>query len=192
MKQSSQTSPLALLLTVTIVLLTAIGSFQGIALASAESTCLPGEPDSLQISWDAPCGNDTWLLDTELGCRMWDWHPAADDKPTWTGACLAGLKEGHGIAQWFEHGQAIDRFAGTYHLNRRQGFGFYVWNEANWYEGNYKNDRPHGAGIAHVADQVFAGRWKNGCLEKGGMVVAIGVPRSSCVEFGNSAVSEAR
>jgi len=137
------------------------GVARDFALPSGEQDCAPDEPDSVQISWTAPCDGDGWLFATETGCRMWDWHPAADDKPTWTGACLAGLKEGHGVAQWFEHGEAIDRFAGTYHLNRRQGFGFYVWNEANWYEGNYQDD---------------------GCLKKGEMVVAIGVPRSSCVE----------
>ena len=189
MKWSLRNSPLSFLLTVTIALLSTVG---GVALASAESACLPGEPDSVEISWDAPCESDAWLLDTELGCRMWDWHPDPGDKPTWTGACRAGLKEGQGTAQWFEHGQAIDRFVGAYHLNRRQGFGSYVWNKENWYEGSYEDDHPHGAGIAYVAGEVFAGRWEKGCLKKGEMVVAIGVPRSSCVEFSNPIVSEAK
>jgi hypothetical protein len=39
--------------------------------------CLHDEPDSVQISWEAPCQDGSWLMDTELGCRMWDWHNAA-------------------------------------------------------------------------------------------------------------------
>jgi hypothetical protein len=169
----------------------AVVSGHGVASAAAEPPCLPGEPDSVQISWDAPCESDAWLMDTELGCRMWDWHPDKGDKPSWTGACRNGLKEGRGNAQWFEDGQAIDRFAGTYHLDRRQGFGLYVWNDENWYEGNYDNDRPNGAGIAHVAGEVFSGQWKDGCLKKGDRVVAIGVQRSSCADPGNPKLSNA-
>src|SRR5262245_26283543 len=81
--------------------------------------CLPKEPDSVQISWDTPCLEGTWLLDTELGCRMWDWHPAPEDTATWSGACRAGAKVGRGAVQWFEHGRPIDRFEGTYVAGRR-------------------------------------------------------------------------
>jgi hypothetical protein len=67
--------------------------------------CLPDEPDSVQISWDSPCQDGTWLFDTELGCRMWDWHPAPEDTALWTGACRAGIKERRGVVQWLEHGR---------------------------------------------------------------------------------------
>jgi hypothetical protein len=65
-------------------------------------------------------------------------------------------------------------------LGRRQGFGHYVWNQTDWYEGNYEDDRPHGFGTAHIAGEIFAGRWTNGCLKNGERLVAISVPRSSC------------
>src|SRR5258708_6928935 len=66
--------------------------------------CSPGEPDSVQISWDTPCDSGSWLFEPSVGCRMWDWHPAPEDAPTWTGACKGGKKAGYGVAQWFEHG----------------------------------------------------------------------------------------
>jgi len=91
-----------------------------------------------------------------------------------------GSKEGRGIEQWYEHGQAIDRFEGTYRNNKREGFGRYSWNATDRFEGIYVNDVPDGQGTAWLAGETFSGVWKNGCFRKGTRVVAIGVPRSSC------------
>jgi hypothetical protein len=142
--------------------------------------CLPDEPDSVQISWDSPCKSDNWLLDTDTGCRMWDWHPDAVDKVTWTGVCRAGLKDGLGIVQWSEHGESIDRFEGTFRAGVREGLGYYMWNATNWFKGSYAEDRPQGQGTAHIAGVVFSGVWQGGCMREGSQIVAIGVPRRSC------------
>ncbi len=138
------------------------------------------EPDSVQISWTAPCDGGGWLFDTEAGCRMWDWHPEPGDKVVWNGAWRDGLKNGHGVVQWTEHGQAIDRFEGSYRFGRRQGFGRYVWNKDHRFEGNYADDVPDGYGTVQLAGQTLSGHWHNGCLAVDGRVVAIGVPRASC------------
>ena len=127
-------------------------------------------------------------MDTGLGCRMWDWHPAPEDTATWTGRCRAGMKEGDGVLQWFEHGRPIDRFEGRFVGGRRQGHGRYVWNETDWYDGSYANDVPHGPGTAHIAGVGLAGHWTRGCLKLGPKVVAIGVPRRSCDEHGQRVV----
>jgi hypothetical protein len=145
--------------------------------------CPSEEPDSVQISWVEPCENGNWLYDTVLGCRMWDWHPDPHDTASWSGACPKGQKEGRGVLQWFEHGQRIDRFEGSYRNNRREGFGRYEWNEADRCEGHYVNGVPQGFGTAHIAGEVFSGEWRNGCLRKGARVVAIGVPRRSCTDL---------
>ena len=142
--------------------------------------CLPEEPDSVQISWDTPCQIGTWLMDTALGCRMWDWHPFPDDDATWSGACSAGKKVGRGVVQWYEHGRPIDRFEGTFVAGRRQGLGRYAWNGTDWYEGRYEDDLPNGPGAARIANEMFVGQWKNGCLRQGAKLVAIGVSRKSC------------
>lgn len=151
-----------------------------LAAATEKPECPTVEPDSLQISWVQPCEEGNWLLDTETGCRMWDWHPDTHDHASWTGSCPGGRKDGRGVVQWFEHGQAIDRFEGTYRDGKREGFGRYQWNETDRYEGHYANDVPDGFGTAVLAGLTFAGEWKNGCLAKDGKVVAIGVPRASC------------
>ena len=148
--------------------------------AEEPNACSVNEPDSVQISWNAPCLEGTWLLDTELGCRMWDWHPAPEDTATWSGACRGGAKVGYGAVQWFEHGRPIDRFEGTYIEGRRHGAGRYWWNETDWFVGFYVSDVPHGLGTASIAGEVFTGQWHRGCFKQGGRVVAIGVPRKSC------------
>ncbi len=161
-----------------IAVLPAATSAQQVALV--EPDCPSIEPDSVQISWTEPCEEGNWLLDTQTGCRMWDWHPEPHDRAVWTGACPLGLKEGRGVVQWYEHGQRIDRFEGTYRLGKREGFGRYDWNEHDTFEGHYAADLPDGFGTARIAGETFAGEWRNGCLKKGERVVAIAVPRRTC------------
>lgn len=158
----------------------ASASGQQMAIASRGSDCQPEAPDSLQISWTQPCYEDDWQLDPEVGCRMDDWHPDPKDRALWSGACPGGSKEGRGIVQWYEHGQAIDRFEGTFRNGKREGFGRYVWTTGVSYEGLYANGVPDGAGSATVLGEDFSGIWKNGCLAMKGRVVAIGVARRSC------------
>ena len=153
---------------------------QQIAAASTPSDCPLEEPDSLQISWTQPCENGDWLLDTTSGCRMWDWHPAPEDRAVWSGMCTANKKQGRGVVQWYEHGKPIDRFEGTFRNGKREGFGRYVWTPDVSYEGRYANDVPDGFGTATVRGAIFTGLWKDGCLSQEGRVVAIGVERSSC------------
>lgn len=149
-------------------------------MAPARSDCPPGEPDSLQISWNGPCENSDWLFDPEAGCRMWDWHPDPDDKVVWKGACQAGRPDGQGQAQWSEHGMAIDGFEGIYRDGKRAGQGRYSWNKTVRFEGSYVDDLPQGPGVIHIDDVVLSGEWNKGCLASGDKIVAIGVPRASC------------
>jgi hypothetical protein len=167
------------------VLLVAAAQLTGVAgfaqqMAAARPDCPSYEPDSLQISWNQPCEERDWLLDTRNGCRMWDWHPDPKDRAVWNGACPGGKKDGPGVVQWFEHGQPIDRFEGVYRNGKREGFGRYVWNDSTRFEGQYANDVPHGLGSVTVVGETFTGNWRNGCFRKGDKVIAIGVERASC------------
>jgi hypothetical protein len=158
----------------------AAASAQQIAALSLQPDCQAAAPDSLQINWTQPCTEADWLLDTQAGCRMWDWHPEPRDRAVWSGTCPDGRKDGRGVVQWTEHGQAIDRFEGTFRNGKREGFGRYVWTPEASYEGHYANDVPDGFGTATLLGERFSGTWKNGCLSKGGRVVAIGVERGTC------------
>lgn len=153
---------------------------QQLAMAPSQTNCPSEEPDTVQISWTQPCDEGEWLLDTQAGCRMWDWHPDPQDRAVWSGSCPSGKKNGRGTVQWFEHGQRIDRFEGTYRGGKREGFGRYVWNEENRFEGQYRNNVPNGFGTVTLVGETFAGDWKNGCLRNGDRLIAIGVERKSC------------
>ena len=167
-------------------------SAQQIAALSVQPHCPAAAPDSLQISWTQPCTEADWLLDTRSGCRMWDWHPDPKDRAVWSGTCLGGKKEGRGTVLWSEHGQAIDRFEGTFRKGKREGFGRYVWTPEASFEGQYANDVPNGFGTATLLGESFSGTWKNGCLDRDGKVVAIGVERSTCTVAGVAAQGEVR
>jgi hypothetical protein len=154
---------------------------QQMALTPAMSDCPPSEPDSIEISWNGPCDNGDWLFDTEKGCRMWDWHPEPEDTVVWQGACRAGLPDGRGEARWTEHGRPIDHFVGTYRNGKREGPGYYRWNDTVSFEGTYANDVPQGRGTLRIGDVVLSGDWNRGCLAAAdGKTAAIGVPRVSC------------
>ena len=164
----------------TIVAANSLAKAEPAAALESSGDCLVEEPDAVQISWDAPCRTGTWLMDTEQGCRMWDWHPGPSDSATWSGACAAGVKSGPGVVQWYEHGQPIDRFEGTFVAGRREGYGRYVWNESDWFVGFYTDDLADGPGTAVIAGEAFSGVWHRGCFMSNDKVVAINVNRASC------------
>jgi hypothetical protein len=150
------------------------------ATATLAQDCNVEEPDSLQISWTAPCEDGSWLLDPQTGCRLWDWRPDPDDSATWSGACPGGLKEGPGTVQWFEHGRPIDRFEGVFERGRRKGFGRYYWPAGQRFEGYYGADLPNGRGTVTIDGVSLAGTWRRGCLAYKDKLIAIGVPMSTC------------
>src|SRR5262249_48957720 len=151
-----------------------------VATGERAKLCDVTEPDSLGISWTAPCEEGRWLLDPQSGCRMWDWHPEPEDSSTWTGSCPAGRKEGRGVAHWFEHGHPIDRFEGLYRRGKREGFGRYDWPTEDHFEGTYADDLPDGRGTVTIDGVSFSGIWRRGCLVLKDKSIAIGVPLGTC------------
>lgn len=154
-----------------------------LALAAAEiraGSCGSGDPDSLEISWTAPCRDGSWDLDPQSGCRMWNWRPDPEDTVTWSGRCLSDRKEGHGTVQWYEHGRPIDRFEGVFRRGKREGFGRYDWPAGQSYQGAYAADLPDGPGVVTINGASFEGTWRRGCLTHGDKGIAIGVPLSTC------------
>ncbi|HTE79698.1 MAG TPA: hypothetical protein VK634_03290 [Reyranella sp.] len=162
----------------------AVAVAQATAARPAETDCAGFEPDPVQISWNAPCDEGSWLFEPGVGCRMWDWRPTSSDVVTWTGACRKGSMVGPGTLQWTEHERLIDRFQGTFVDGKRQGPGRYTWNESDWYVGFYENDLPHGLGTASIGGHTFSGQWQAGCFKSGDRTVAIGVPLTSCEHVG--------
>jgi hypothetical protein len=154
-----------------------------LALAAADTraeACDAGHPDSLEISWTAPCRDGSWSLDPRTGCQVWDWRPDPEDTATWSGSCRSGLKQGPGVVQWYEHGRPIDRFEGTFRSGKKEGLGVYDWPAGQRYHGTYLEDLPHGQGTVTIDGVSFVGSWRRGCLKHGEKRIAIGVPLRTC------------
>jgi hypothetical protein len=163
-----------------VTLLTLVLAMIVAATVALAQRCNVVEPDTLEISWTAPCQDGSWLLDPKKGCRLWDWRPDPEDTMTWSGACPKGLKEGGGIAQWFEHGRTIDRFEGVFERGRRKGFGRYYWPAGQRFEGYYDADLPNGQGTVTIDGVAYGGIWRRGCLAHKNKLIAIGVPLNTC------------
>lgn len=157
-----------------------LGSAPAVTEGKTPSPCDVVEPDSLAISWTTPCDEGRWLLDTQSGCRLWDWHPEPEDTATWTGACPAGRKEGRGVVQWYEHGRPIDRFEGVFRRGKREGLGRYDWPTGERFVGTYAEDLANGTGSVIIDGASFTGTWRRGCLVLAGKRIAIGVPVATC------------
>lgn len=112
---------------------------------------------------------------------MWDWHADPNDTAIWSGTCRGELKEDAGTLQWFEHGEPIDRFEGSFERNQRRGFGRYSWTPRDMFEGYYDADLPHGQGTVTIDGVSFTGLWRHGCFTHGRKAIAIGVPLATCI-----------
>lgn len=66
--------------------------------------------------------SSTWLTD-DKGCKLWDPNPKIGETVTWTGACVGGLAEGHGVRQWFVNGKPGSRFEGPLVGGKANGKG---------------------------------------------------------------------
>ena len=143
------------------------------------------EPDTVRISWNQPCEEGNWLLDTQAGCRMWDWHPEATDKAHWTGSCRAGGPRT--VGAWCSGSSTACRSTASrapIEPASARGWAATSGTIRDSFEGSYANDVPQGRGTLRIDDVVLSGEWSKGCLATAGKVVAIGVPRSSCGPVG--------
>ena len=104
-----------------------------------------------------------------------------DDKATWSGACQGGLKHG----KWrhaMDRAWPADRpVRGQLPLWPARGLWPIRLEQGPSLRGQLCRQRAgrpwHGA----LAGETLTGHWNNGCLTVGGRVVAIGVPRTSCM-----------
>lgn len=95
------------------------------------------------------------------------------------GLSLNMSPHGHGSVTYFdENGKPIGGYKGNFKFGKREGLGKLFHDMKHLvvkYEGDWKDDRPHGSGIEYAAngDVVFAGKFKDGmpqrCIKSGSM-----------------------
>ena len=113
--------------------------------------------------------------DPQTGCRVWKPSLMPNDAVTWSGACVNGLADGPGTAQWTADGKNTltyegtfrygliegegkmiavggDRYEGHYRDGKRDGHGVYSSNTGERYDGEFKDNKRHGRGTLTSAD----------------------------------------
>jgi MORN repeat len=148
-------------------------------------------------------GADTgaWILDTSVGCKVWNPHPQANETLRWSGACPNGFAHGRGAAQWFRGNLPFETDEGEWQEGRQTGVGTQVWPAGRYdgelrdgepngrgtlivqgvrYEGELRGGKPSGVGTLTNASGTFRGTWKDGCLQDSKQKASFGVPLSAC------------
>jgi hypothetical protein len=141
----------------------------------------------------------TWVVDPRAGCQIWNPNPQLEETVSWSGSCLNGRAEGHGIAQWFKEGRPSETDEGDWREGR-QVKGTQSWATGRYegdladgepsghgiltvqklrYEGAFRDGRPNGTGSLTAGGETVSGTWKDGCLQ-GPRKASIGVPLSAC------------
>lgn len=94
-----------------------------------------------------------WVADPTSGCRAWTWSLQPGQTVAWSGACVEGLAQGRGVAQWFRDGKPVSRAEGEFLGGRMNGQGTATTRGGFAYDGSWRDGKPDGRG-------VFA--WPNG------------------------------
>jgi hypothetical protein len=142
-----------------------------------------------------------WTADTSVGCRVWNPNPQPGETVRWSGACVNGLAQGHGAAQWFRNDLPFESDEGEWREGRQSGYGSQVWPLGRYdgqfadsepygqgvmifqsvkYDGQFRNGKPNGLGTLTNGTGVFSGYWTDGCLREGAKRASFGVPLSAC------------
>ena len=134
-------------------------------------------PADIQASLNHP----GWSVDSQMGCWVWNAHPAANETVAWNGSCDAeGRASGKGTLEWHSEG-SIYKYVGEMREGKRQGKGAYMYPNGNRYEGEWRDGVAHGAGEYWTRDnRHFVGTWTEGCFRDRNFRTSVGRPFSEC------------
>ena len=127
-----------------------------------------------------PAGQPVLIADPRTGCKLWNLEPGPTDAITWSGPCINGLAEGHGIVVWTVDGKLYLTFEGDYRAGKENGHGVSRWVSGNRFEGEFRNGTPNGPGTAVLGGQTYSGNWTNGCFSDGKRRASAHVSAATC------------
>jgi len=81
------------------------------------------------------------------GCKVWNDDPKPNKKAIWTGKCVEGLAEGHGVVQWSLDDKPWGLDEGEYRRGKLSGHGVMARADGNRYEGEWRDGKKHGRGV---------------------------------------------
>ena len=69
----------------------------------------------------AAVAQGTATSDPRTGCRVVNAHPQPNESIAWSGGCVNGFAQGHGILQWFENSRPTERYEGDMRAGQMDG-----------------------------------------------------------------------
>ncbi len=115
----------------------AIGFLCGVIAPGAAAQELPSADDPY------------WIEDEATGCLAANPSPVPNESITWSGACVNGLIEGHGVLTWYEGERFLGRDEGNFAAGKLSGQGKIETADGWSYEGSFP-----GNGIMRFPDGV--------------------------------------
>lgn len=124
-------------------------------------------------------------LDAASNCYVWKPNIQPNESVKWNGACVNGLADGTGMAEWSVDGAVSlvytggfkggmlqgpatmgtaggDRFQGEYRDGMREGQGTYVAASGERYEGEWRANKREGRGVlAYASGDRYEGEFKD-------------------------------
>jgi len=131
------------------------------------------------VAADAEHPDESWIVDSSSGCRIWNPNPQEDETASWSGACRNGVGEGYGVILWFHDNQQTARYEGELRGGIQNGSGILIRGDYR-YSGEFRDGKAHGVGHFTHQGQSITGIWKDGCFREKNTVIAIGKDVSRC------------
>lgn len=121
-----------------------------------------------------------WIADARTGCNVANANPQPDESVTWSGGCVNGVAQGHGVLQWYENKRPAERYEGDMRGGDMSGNGVLVSGDGGHFEGTFRNGKADGLGTWTSPRETLTGTWVNGCFNDGKKRAAVGVDPRSC------------
>ena len=128
----------------------------------------------------AAVAQGTATSDPRTGCRVVNAHPQPNESIAWSGGCVNGFAQGHGILQWFENSRPTERYEGDMRAGQMDGQGVLNTGNGGRYEGTFHDGVADGTGTWTTARGSFSGTWKKGCFNDGTRRAWVGTDPASC------------
>ncbi len=129
---------------------------------------LAATPALAQLSQGRPPG---WIADSKTGCRVWNYQPEGQETISWSGPCVGGVAEGHGLLHWFSSGQSNGAFEGDMKAGRPEGRGIQTYGSGDRVEGEFHDGRVEGKGAYVFANgDRYIGDFRKGEFEGYGVL----------------------
>ena len=104
-----------------------------------------------------------WIKDKKTGCKTFNPSPVPEHSVKFTGTCVEGFLQGHGIVIWYENDKQTGKSEGFYIKGKLVGQGVRTFADGDKYVGEFKDGKYGGQGAyTHANGDRYVGEFKDG------------------------------